>query len=369
MLIKQVDDRSADISALENLLYHPDAKQSVKEKIQREIRFIQSGAKGEHDAAYEINFHYEKSKNWAIIHDLRIEDGNRSAQIDHLLINRFLDIWVCESKRFSEGIAINEHGEFEMFYGGNPSGISSPIEQNKKHIAVLDTMTHEGVITLPRRAGFSIKPSIKSLILISTNARINRPKKKFDGLDSILKVDQLKSHIDKEFDSDNNFLNIAKIISSETLKEFAEKLVSLHRPIAFNWHGRFGLASAPTVIAKQPPSFLPQAGATCPKCNQGKLECRSINRADGTETNFFACTRHPAHCTGIFPLVALTQPNKLNEIKPQTPDKPLSNQEGSPCPRCQTGKLVKRPGKQGNPPFLGCSNFPKTNCRHMENIT
>ena len=28
----------------------------------------------------------------------------------HLLINRTLDIWVCESKHFSERIGINEHG-------------------------------------------------------------------------------------------------------------------------------------------------------------------------------------------------------------------------------------------------------------------
>ena len=67
-----------------------------------------------------------------IIHDFRIECDGRTAQIDHLIINRFLDIWVCESKHFSEGITINEHGECSAFYDSKPYGVPSPIEQNKK---------------------------------------------------------------------------------------------------------------------------------------------------------------------------------------------------------------------------------------------
>ncbi len=61
-------------------------------------------------AAYEIDFHHKASRNWAVIHDLRLEYRGRVAQIDHLLINRWLEFWVCESKHFSEGVAINEQG-------------------------------------------------------------------------------------------------------------------------------------------------------------------------------------------------------------------------------------------------------------------
>jgi len=60
------------------------------------------------------------------------------AQIDHLLINRLLDIWVLESKHFAEGVSINDHGEWTGFSGGRPYGMASPIEQNRKHVAVLE---------------------------------------------------------------------------------------------------------------------------------------------------------------------------------------------------------------------------------------
>lgn len=176
MLIKEADDKTEDLATLKSLLNHPSATADIRKRIEQEIRTISSGAKGEADAAYEINFHYGPSKNWAVIHDLRLEHKGRVAQIDHLLVNRFLEIWACESKRFSEGIAINDQGECSMFWNGRPTGIGSPHEQNAKHIAVIKAACDDGAVELPKRLGFSIKPSFSSLVVVSKNARISRPK-------------------------------------------------------------------------------------------------------------------------------------------------------------------------------------------------
>lgn len=108
MIIKEADDKKSQIATLEALGARRDASPEVRKRIEQEIRNIRSGIKGEEEAAYEINFHFGATKNYAVIHDLRIEVEGRVAQIDHLLIGRFLDIWVCETKSFCEGIAINE---------------------------------------------------------------------------------------------------------------------------------------------------------------------------------------------------------------------------------------------------------------------
>jgi hypothetical protein len=42
--------------------------------------------------------------------DLRIEHRGRVAQIDHLLINRWLDIFVLEPKNYDYGVKIREEG-------------------------------------------------------------------------------------------------------------------------------------------------------------------------------------------------------------------------------------------------------------------
>lgn len=244
MIIKNAEDKQCQIDTLQTLLAHPEADSSTKKRIEREILNIKAGVRGEEEAAYEIKVHWGESKNWMIIHDLRIEYGGLVAQIDHLLLNRFMEVWVCESKHFSEGIAINEHGEFSAFWGSKPYGVSSPIEQNNKHLLILKRFLDSGGIALPTRLGFTIKPTLKSLVLISKGARISRPKAKIDGLETIIKNDQLFKTIEKAIIDDNNPLNMAKWIGQETLKDLGEKFAQCHKPIQFDWAAKFGLSSS-----------------------------------------------------------------------------------------------------------------------------
>jgi hypothetical protein len=241
MIIKLADDKKQQLSSLQNLLARPDADAKTKKLIEREIRNIQAGIRGEEEAAYEMKVHWGESKNWMIINDLRIEHGDLVAQIDHLVVNRWLNIWVCESKNFSEGIAINEHGEFSAFFGGKPYGVPSPIEQTNRHIIILQRFFDSGVVKLPTRLGFAIKPTLKGLVLVSKGARISRPKKSLEGLSSIIKNDQLFKTIYKAAD-DNNPLLLARIVSQDTLEEVAGEIVKHHKPIQFNWTAKFGLS-------------------------------------------------------------------------------------------------------------------------------
>lgn len=242
MIIKEADEKKSQIANLEALSARRDATPDVRKRIEQEIRNIRAGIKGEEEAAYEINFHYGASKNYAVIHDLRIEVEGRIAQIDHLLIGRFLDIWVCETKSFCEGIAINEQGECSRFYNNKPSGMASPFEQNQKHIMVLGSLFKTGMVQLPTRLGFSIKPRMTGVVLVSKSARISRPKKKIPGVESIIKSDQFSSMIDRAIDADNNPLSIAKVIGRDTLENFARAITAQHKPIAFNWVAKFGLS-------------------------------------------------------------------------------------------------------------------------------
>src|SRR4051794_12086616 len=151
MLIKTADDRRPDIDALEELLHrvHVDARQ--RRAIQDEIWAIRQGAKAEADAAYQLEFDLRDSKYWALIHDLRIDVDGRIAQIDHLVISRMLEMFVCESKSYTGGVKVNEHGEWSTYRERRPVGIPSPVEQNRRHIKVLEQGIERGYVKLPRR--------------------------------------------------------------------------------------------------------------------------------------------------------------------------------------------------------------------------
>lgn len=252
MLIKAADDRSNDINTLQSLRDDPRLKPDARTRIEQEIRNIRAGAKGESEAAYEMEFYLKASRKWAVIHDLRLEFNGRAAQIDHLLINRVFDFWVCESKHFSEGVSINEHGEFTAFYGKRPYGVPSPIEQNNRHADVLAALLNSARIQLPTRFGVAIKPTIEKVVLVSKNARISRPKASLKGLDRLIKADQLCALIDREADevgATSALLGLTKIISSETLEQFARQVAALHRPIRVDWAGKFGRPDPPTPLA------------------------------------------------------------------------------------------------------------------------
>lgn len=255
MLIKAANDRRKDLDVLQALLAHPRATAQTRTRIEQEMRNIRAGAKGEAEAAYEIDFHHKPSRNWAVIHDLRIEHQGRVAQIDHLLINRVLEFWVCESKHFSEGVAVNEQGEFTAFYGGRAYGVASPIEQNRKHVAVLEKLMRSGIVQLPTRLGISLKPSFRSVVLVSKNARISRPKGTVDGIESVIKADALRKLIERDLDKESavvTLLSMTKFVGQGTLEDFGRKVAKLHRPIAFDWAAKFGLG--PMMPAAQPTS-------------------------------------------------------------------------------------------------------------------
>ncbi len=229
MLIKPLDDYSALLGRLEQ-----DAAGSGKgaQQAATELRRGKAGLKGEKESAYLIDFDFGKSPNWAVIHDLRLVYEGRTAQIDHLLINRWMDVYVLETKHFHSGIKITEEGEFLRWndFRKTYEGMPSPLEQNERHIMVLrDALAS---VTLPTRLGFSIPPSFQQFVLVAAGARISRPKR-FDT-SRVIKADQLRKAIWRDVDKENPLFGIlrtaAKLVSSETVEYVARQIAAMHQP-------------------------------------------------------------------------------------------------------------------------------------------
>ncbi|VVB65309.1 Nuclease-related domain protein [uncultured archaeon] len=242
MIIKRMDSKQEEIGELEKLLKDkPTPYQRFL--IERELKAMMSGVSGEKDSAYYIDFYFRNSKNWAVIHDLRLEHKGQVAQIDHLLINRFFDMYVLESKNYSYKLKINPEGEFHIYYSKEYVGIPSPIEQNKRHIYLLDLFLKSHNI-LPKRIVISLRPRFKNFILVSPKAIIMRPlEKKFDT-SSVIKADTLRTKIDQEVEKWHPLVDlgtISKICSSATLAETARRLAAFHKPLRLNFRAKFGL--------------------------------------------------------------------------------------------------------------------------------
>lgn len=237
MILKEADSKDAQLAELEGYLAAPGIPASARTYIERELKILRAGNKGERESAYDIDFYSGASKNRIVIHDLRIEHNGRVAQIDHLVLNRLLEVYVLETKHFSEGLSINEQGEFSIWFGGKPRGIPSPLEQNERHIAVLKDVFK--TLAMPKRLGIRLQPSFESLVLVSKNARIGRPEKL--DTDRVLKSDQFERWIMKNIDSGSPLM-MAKLVSVETLTDIARQLLSLHCPLIPDYRAKFGIA-------------------------------------------------------------------------------------------------------------------------------
>ena len=254
MQIKAADGRQRDIDTLTGLLGRADVDGQRRRDIEREIVTIRVGEAGERDAAYEIELYFGRSTNFMTIHDLRIEVGEFSAQIDHLILNRLGEIWVCESKHFAEGVSVNEHGEWTRWWSGRPQAIPSPVEQNRRHMHLLARLFDDGLVPWPKRLGVApMRPDLRSLVLVSNNARIGRPRRQIAELDEVIKVEKLRTRVLDAIDSSSP-LRMARAMGTNGLEAFARNLAALHRPHPIDWAARFGLGPEPAAVRSVAPT-------------------------------------------------------------------------------------------------------------------
>lgn len=275
MLLKTADNKDYQIKELEGLL--AAATGDRKSRIEQDLRIVRAGIKGEQEAAYLIDFDFKNLDFYAVIHDLRLEVGGRVAQIDHLVISRCLDCFVLETKYLRGGMKITEDGEFLRWndYKKTFEGMASPLAQNDRHISVLREAF--GLIDMPTRLGLRLQPTFHSYVLVSPEARIDRPQK-FDT-SRIIKADVFKQTVLDKYDKES-FLgtvgSMAKVISVQTLEQLARQVVTLHKPIRMNVAAKFGTPEpvkagrSTNPLPSRPPEPVSRPISDAPSCKDCK---------------------------------------------------------------------------------------------------
>lgn len=242
MIVKKSDERKHDVATLTGLLGRTDLSGQQRKAVEKTLISLRSGLKGEREAAFHIDFSFKDSENYAIIHDLRIVHEGRVAQIDHLVIGRFLNGFVCETKYWSNGVSINEQGEFTACYGPKRIGVPSPITQNARHIMVLNKAIAAGRVLRPKRLGMKLPIVLSPLTLVSTGAKITRPNGKAgEKFAEVIKADQFFDYTQSYFDANMSARWIGKLVSLDTLRGFAKSIANLHQPITMDYAAKFGI--------------------------------------------------------------------------------------------------------------------------------
>lgn len=194
------------------------------------------GHEAEKQMAFYLKRDFSKNNEIFVINDIRLEDGDDAAQIDHLIVHRF-GFLIIESKSVSTKVTVNEHNEWSRHYHGKESGIPSPIIQGRRQGDFLKNILTEKKLQLLKKKKL-FKLSLASfkydvLVAISDKGIIERKNKVSD---CVLKADQIPDKIVdliNTYDEENKKILSTKMnpqFLPETIVRIVKHLVDSDKP-------------------------------------------------------------------------------------------------------------------------------------------
>lgn len=230
MLLKSADDKSKRLALLEELQRSQLLDQDQKKWLRDALMRLKKGIQGEHESAHYLDSYFKNGENHVVLHDLRFVVDGEVAQIDHLIINRFVGIYLLETKNYAGNLVINEHGEFSVEYDQRRFGIPSPIEQSLRHERVLCKLLENLEIV-----GRTQKQTeFHHVVMLHPKATIVRPPAKAFDTSNVIKADQFPTwhqSFAEKVGVGSMFKNILNMRNLDTIKEWGEKLMRQHRPV------------------------------------------------------------------------------------------------------------------------------------------
>lgn len=278
---------------------------------------IRAGEEAEKEMAFRLQRRFGKETTVHIINDLRIEHDGSAFQIDHLLVTPWA-LFIVESKSVHCPVTIKvwdesrEHWSRE--FEGKVEGFDSPILQAEEQGRMLKDFLRAnceqmlGKMIGLLQKGFFYCP-ILTLVAISRTGVIRVESGTLRK--NVLKADEIAPEIAKQIIALKKKASLFNF-SLETGWEMTEDEAARVASFLSGAHTA-KTSSKPAIKAPQKKSdsdisvksgSVPRVGAICPSCETRKLVRKSVKRADGTETDFLACSGHPKECTQIFALVA-----------------------------------------------------------------
>lgn len=196
-------------------------KVNNKDEIDKDIKLLEYGIKGENDIAFELkNAHL----GMYVLHDVTYEiDGNK-AQTDYLIFSRGYS-YIIECKNLIGNITVDNNGQFyrEYEYNGKKikEGIYSPYTQALRHKDILKKVwaSYHNKLNNFLYADKLDKESFIPLVVLSNpKSLLNIRYAPKEIKSHILRGDQLVSYIQKGIDKTDKMY----LLNEKTLKKIAE---------------------------------------------------------------------------------------------------------------------------------------------------
>ncbi len=291
IFLKESSTAKEQLSQLESLKTNDE---NINKLIQKDIMLLKYGIAGEEKIAFELkNSHMPMY----ILHDLFIEYGGLTAQLDYVIVTRGR-IFIIECKNLYGNIEINNAGDFirTIKYGSRyeKEGIYSPITQNKRHLELLKAIKRDRPRNLLQQAFFDKSFSEfywPIVVLANPQTVVNMKYAKKEIKEQVIRADQLIAYMKQA--------NVGVYSSKdEEMYELAESLLALHceKQVDYTEKYRKMIAEKEANQKKCSTTSVEQV-LLCPKCG-AKMVKRKATKGSYEGREFWGCSNYP-HCKSI----------------------------------------------------------------------
>lgn len=223
VFLKEESDAEEFVEKMKEL--SANASGDLKDEIEKQIKIANYGLQGEKSIAFELR---NSGLDMYVLHDIYLEAGELSAQIDYLLVTR-KHIYVLECKNLIGNIEVDNEGNFIRSYelAGKRirEGIYSPITQNQRHLQVIKELGMQRRKNIFSKIRFdkNFEESYKSLIVLANSKTcLNAKYAKKEIKTQIVRVDQLINRL-KEMDR----VSREAKLSDEAMWQIAESFLNV----------------------------------------------------------------------------------------------------------------------------------------------
>lgn len=260
----------------------------LKEEIRKQIKIASYGLAGENNISFELK---NSGIDMYVLHDIYLEYGDMSAQIDYLIITRKCT-FIIECKNLIGNIEIDNQGNFIRTYEINgkkiKEGVYSPITQNQRHLEVLKRVRKEAKGNILNKVAFEkyFNDNYKPLIVLANpKTYLNSKFAKKEVKEHVIRADQVINKI-KELNDQYTLSASNEKGMQELAQFFLDANISERSDYAKKYEELVNQMKEQKV---QPDSNTEKI---CPKCGK-KLVLRTASKGASAGNQFYGCLGFP----------------------------------------------------------------------------
>lgn len=235
VFLKESSDAEVQLEKLKAL--EPLLNAEGQSIIKQDIKCLEYGIAGEKNIEFELkNSHIPMY----ILHDIYLENGDLSAQIDYLVFTKKL-CFVIECKNLYGDIEINSSGDFirTMEFGGRKKkeGIYSPITQNQRHLELMKkikTDNRNNILTKYITGRYFEDFNKSVVVLANPKTVLNAKYAKKEVKEKVIRADQLVKYIKEMYENSKEPAD-----SEDRMLEWAQFYLDLHKDVKRDYTGKY----------------------------------------------------------------------------------------------------------------------------------